>query len=175
VGEARRRAVVADAICDGCTMCCDLFPVHALGKDAGRRCVHADAAGCGIHGKAERPAVCSAYECRYRSMARIGRGANASVPSPREAGAFFHEEPDRAVFSVFVDPLRAEQWKRTGIAGYLAVHVGAGFAVVVVDRGFMMTLRTPAEWADYLSRDCVDEAVGIGVDPNYDGRAKAAD
>jgi hypothetical protein len=121
-------------------MCCELFPVHALGKDAGTPCRHQCADGCGIHLDPGRPAVCGEFECRYLAFSRNRKPQHVRIPHPLDAGAFFFEE-DARLFVVFVDPARPEFWKGTDVANYLNGFVAAGFAVVVVDRGYMMTLR----------------------------------
>ncbi|HEY2069176.1 MAG TPA: hypothetical protein VGG48_06455 [Rhizomicrobium sp.] len=59
--------------CDGCTLCCKLFPVEPLNKPANVLCTHCIAnTGCGIHTSPERPAICGEFLCGYIQEPRLG-------------------------------------------------------------------------------------------------------
>jgi uncharacterized protein len=47
--------------CGGCTICCRLIGVAAIGKPAGTWCTHCTATGCSIH--PTRPTSCRNFEC----------------------------------------------------------------------------------------------------------------
>ncbi|MFI5360374.1 MAG: hypothetical protein ACHQ49_00270 [Elusimicrobiota bacterium] len=51
-------------ICGECRLCCNVFPLPALGKPAGRWCRHVGPAGCMVH-ESGLPEVCSRYACYW--------------------------------------------------------------------------------------------------------------
>lgn len=53
--------------CGSCSLCCTVLRVDPLRKLAGVACIHqgTGAAGCGIHGSPDRPALCGAYRCAW--------------------------------------------------------------------------------------------------------------
>jgi len=67
--------------CGACSLCCDLFPVPELMKDAGEPCRHCNPPhGCGIH--ATRPAVCRSFDCAWL------RGHGRLEDRPDRTGVF---------------------------------------------------------------------------------------
>jgi hypothetical protein len=50
--------------CGQCRLCCNVFPLPAIDKPAGRWCQHAGPAGCAIH-DCGQPEVCSQYACYW--------------------------------------------------------------------------------------------------------------
>ncbi|MCA9509275.1 MAG: hypothetical protein KC560_01135, partial [Myxococcales bacterium] len=54
-------------VCGTCSLCCTVLRVDPLRKLGGVDCVHqrGGEAGCAIHGRAERPALCGAYRCAW--------------------------------------------------------------------------------------------------------------
>jgi hypothetical protein len=50
--------------CGQCRLCCNVFPLPALEKPAGRWCRHVGPAGCSIH-ELGLPEVCSQYACYW--------------------------------------------------------------------------------------------------------------
>ncbi|MGH6870577.1 MAG: hypothetical protein ACREHE_03635 [Rhizomicrobium sp.] len=66
--------------CDGCTLCCKIFPVEPLNKPANVLCTHCIAdTGCGIFGQASRPAVCGEFRCGYLMEPQLGPEWKPSV------------------------------------------------------------------------------------------------
>lgn len=49
--------------CDGCTACCDILTIEAIGKKAHTKCKYCDGSKCTIY--SERPDVCKNFTCAY--------------------------------------------------------------------------------------------------------------
>ena len=57
--------------CAECSLCCHVFPIPELGKNAGAWCSHHRAGhGCAIH--AERPRTCRDFDCLWLQDATLG-------------------------------------------------------------------------------------------------------
>jgi hypothetical protein len=155
MGEAKRRKAAGDRVswCRTCTLCCTLPDIVALDKPMYRPCRHIANQGCGIYGRPERPAACSAYACAYLSARLAGTAERHAIPHPIDAGAYFHRDPVENAWVLFVDPEKPEVWKRSGIVEYLRPHIAAGAALVVIDRGRRMTITTPVLFEAVLLRD----------------------
>jgi len=66
--------------CDGCTLCCKLFPVPALEKPANVWCKHCiKDTGCGIHTDPSRPELCGQFLCGYIREPMLGPEWKPSV------------------------------------------------------------------------------------------------
>lgn len=60
----KRLPVVEDVReCGGCTLCCTLLAVEAIGKDEQTRCDHECEQGCAIY--STRPEPCKAFRCYW--------------------------------------------------------------------------------------------------------------
>lgn len=55
--------------CDGCTLCCELFPVIALAKPANTICRHNCLSGCAIH--STKSDECRQFSCAYTQMEKV--------------------------------------------------------------------------------------------------------
>lgn len=49
--------------CDGCTVCCDVLRIDAIGKKSHTRCQYCNSGGCTIYDS--RPDVCKNFTCAY--------------------------------------------------------------------------------------------------------------
>lgn len=165
MGEAKRKARTGARVsyCRTCTLCCRLPDIAALDKPMYRPCHHIADQGCGIFGEPERPAACVAYHCAYVSAQIDGSPERRRIPHPLDAGAYFHRDPFEKVFVVFVDPDRPEIWKRSGIVEHIRPFVGRGWAVVILDRGRRMTVKTAFHFEEILKRDYIALADAQGM------------
>jgi hypothetical protein len=50
--------------CNGCSLCCYLFPIPELNKPHRTKCVHQCADGCAIHNQ-PRHAICTEFKCLW--------------------------------------------------------------------------------------------------------------
>ncbi len=176
MGEAKRKRANGERIswCRTCTMCCTLPEIEALGKPMYRPCRHIANQGCSLFGQPDRPAACGAYQCAYLSARLAGGPDRHRIPHPLEAGAYFHRDPIERVYVLFVDPARPEEWKRTGITPYLRERVADGYALLILDRGRRMTIRSVALFDEVLKRDYVAFAEGEGRPLDIPSYAEAA-
>lgn len=144
-------------------MCCTLSEIVALEKPMFVPCRHIEGQGCGVFGKPERPAACNAYECAYYTARRTNAPDRNRIPHPLDAGAYFHKDPVERAFVLFVDPARPEIWKRSGIVDYLRPFLAEGFALLVLDRGRRMTIRSLFHFEEVLKMDYVAFADSQGL------------
>jgi hypothetical protein len=79
--------------CGECRICCYIGGVEALDKPAHAICPHLTGRGCAIHGQAQRPHVCSAYECLWK------RGAGAE-----------HDRPDKCRVMLSISKINGGIW-----------------------------------------------------------------
>jgi hypothetical protein len=174
MGEAKRRREAGERVswCRTCTYCCVLPDIATLDKPMYRACRHIADRGCGIFGKPERPAACTAYECAYLSARLAGSAERHQIPHPLDAGAYFHRDPVERLYVLFVDPDRAELWKRTAVADYLRARVAEGFELLVIDRGHRMAVTTPFLYEEVLKRDYVVFAEEQGRRPDIESFAE---
>ena len=165
MGEAKRKALSGARIshCRTCTLCCTLPDIAALDKPMYVPCRHIANQGCGVFGQPERPATCRAYECAHLSARLTNAPDRHRIPHPLEAGAYFHKDPVERAFVLFVDPARPEIWKRSGIVDYLRPFLGQGYALVVIDRGRRMTIRSLFHFEEVLKIDYVAFADAQGL------------
>ncbi len=91
--------------CDGCVMCCKVFPIPETGKDDFALCPHArEGEGCGKHD--ERPDVCREFFCTWRLDASLD-----DAWKPDVAGFVLHDPaPWSLLMSCDVDD--PEAWRR---------------------------------------------------------------
>ena len=157
MGQAKRRKEAGERIswCRTCTLCCTLPDIAALDKPMYRPCRHIANEGCGVFGRPERPATCTAYQCAYLSARLAGAPDRNAIPHPLEAGAYFHRDPVAKTYVLFVDPARPEVWKRTAIAGILRERIRAGFALLILDRGRRMVIEDGRLFEEVLRRDYI--------------------
>ena len=178
MGEAKRKRNAGERVswCRTCTYCCTLPDIATLDKPMYRPCRHIANQGCGIFGRPERPAACTAYQCAYLSARLAGSEERNRIPHPLEAGAYFHRDPKENAFVLFVDPARPEVWKTSAIVDYLRPFIAAGYALVIFDRGRRMAITTPLLFEEILKRDYVAfaDAEGRALDiPSYREEARA--
>ncbi len=54
-----------DKACDGCSACCHVQKIEAMGKPPFMDCHHQCEAGCDLHGTGSKPKECVHYRCAY--------------------------------------------------------------------------------------------------------------
>lgn len=98
--------VSVNRACDGCTLCCKLFHVPVLQKQAGTWCRHCSpGTGCAIHG--ERPGHCREFFCQWIK--------NDTLPDywkPDRSRIILTLFPDNGFLYAQVDPARADAWRQ---------------------------------------------------------------
>lgn len=102
--------------CGGCTVCCDLFPVPQLDKEANQKCIHCQG-GCLIH--ETRPQACRDFNCAY---------IQSNSPEdlrPDRCGVVFEKVSDRIFYGT--------AWKKMTerAQGQVRAFLGQGFSVVL--------------------------------------------
>lgn len=102
--------------CDGCTVCCDLFPVSYFNKPPNTKCEHCNG-GCAIH--RFKPLECSSFECMWlQSRAPI-------EVRPDRCGIVFEMLSSRLVYGTVWKPVTDEG--STQVRSFVA----QGYSVVV--------------------------------------------
>jgi hypothetical protein len=92
--------------CEGCTLCCKIVAVRALGKPAGKWCSHCQAGiGCTIY--ADRPEECADYECGYLVLPGLGPEWKPSL-----CRLILSREVSLNRLNVHVDPGRPLAWRK---------------------------------------------------------------
>ncbi|MGQ9370959.1 hypothetical protein [Azospirillum sp. A39] len=162
---------MAEGGCDGCTLCCVVFRIDALGKPPFHPCRHLAGHGCGIYRAAERPAVCAGFTCRYIDAHRGGTVERDRLPHPKHAGAYLFQQPGARVMVLCIDPDRPQAWRDTAIPAFLAAAMEDGFLVAIHDRGYSFTIAERGHLAEVVARDCVAVAAAMGIAPNGTGAA----
>ena len=113
--------------CGGCTLCCDLIEVKALGKSANTKCNHCvEDAGCGIWD--QRPVACRRFVCLWY--------ANPKFPDslrPDRCGVVFEPLRDRPVFLALTSPDNPNAWQDDLPLRLIQKFVGDGVAVIATD------------------------------------------
>lgn len=84
--------------CDGCTLCCTLFPVKWLNKPALKKCMYIRDNGCSIH--RDKPNECSDFNCAYAMNKKVDRKFR-----PDQCGIVFEKLTDDIFFGT-IDPER---------------------------------------------------------------------
>ena len=91
--------------CDGCVMCCVVFPVPEAGKPDYEACPHASAGeGCAHY--ETRPEVCRDFFCGWRLDPTLGDEWKPSV-----AGFVLHDPPPWSLL-VSCDVAAPDAWRR---------------------------------------------------------------
>lgn len=157
MGEAKRRRAegAAPSPCRDCTLCCSVLEIQALDKPMYRPCRHLAGNACGIYGRPERPAVCAEFRCLHVTLREAGVAEWRAIPHPADAGAYLAKEPGTALISLFVDPVRPERWKASGVVDYLRQLMRRGMRLEIIDRGRRMAVATPALFEEVLKVDYV--------------------
>jgi hypothetical protein len=131
--ENAANPIVAGRSCGDCTLCCKLLAVKDLGKPRDVWCTHCKPGrGCLIY--ASRPRDCTAFNCGYLMSADLGeewKPNRSKIVLAPEAGV------NRII--AFVDPQRADAWKREPYySGLKKLAAGAamhgGWVIVRVER-----------------------------------------
>lgn len=69
--------------CDGCNLCCVLFPIKELNKPLNVSCKHSTKEGCDIYAK--RPLICKAFICQWLIRQDMGEDLR-----PDKCGIVYH-------------------------------------------------------------------------------------
>lgn len=80
--------------CSGCTACCTMFPIEAIGKPVDTHCQYCDS-GCTIYG--HKPRTCSEYECAYLQATGV-----PETLRPDRCGVIFTKRTERIFSGVLV-------------------------------------------------------------------------
>ncbi len=100
-------AFVPGRSCAGCTMCCKLFEIEALGKPAGTWCQHCEVEhGCRIYDSG-RPQLCIDFYCDYLRDAKLGEEWK-----PSRSKIVLARDLDGRRLWAHVDPQRPDAWRR---------------------------------------------------------------
>jgi hypothetical protein len=92
--------------CGECSLCCKMLSIVELKKASGAMCQHmVPGKGCGIH--AERPQVCSSYQCVWSLADPLDEQWR-----PDRAGFILNPRQDPSEVEVLVDTNRPDAWKR---------------------------------------------------------------
>lgn len=96
---------VAGRSCAGCTLCCKLLSIAALGKPRAQWCRHCDPSkGCKIYDV--RPDECRTFYCGYLTQEKI---AEHWQPASSKMVLTYEHDSERIV--IHVDPTRAFAWR----------------------------------------------------------------
>jgi len=125
--QANPRTPVRD--CGGCTLCCKVIGVKALGKEMGLWCQHcAPKSGCAIY--EARPDDCRNFDCGYLLEPSLGPEWE---PSESKIVPLTELEGRRIV--AHVDTQRPDAWKREPYYSTLKIwardNAGVGGQIVV--------------------------------------------
>ena len=98
--------LVSNRSCDGCTLCCKLLSITALGKARQKWCEHCDiGTGCRVY--SDRPRECKAFYCGYLLNQEIGEHWK-----PSKSRMVLDYEADANRIVVHVDKDRSDSWRR---------------------------------------------------------------
>lgn len=106
--------------CDGCTLCCELFPVEWLNKPALTTCKYMCSAGCAIH--ATKDVECKDFKCAYVQMEKVNvalRPDNCNVIFEKLSNNLFYgtENPNASMSDV--------------AKGQINAFIQQGFSVII--------------------------------------------
>lgn len=108
-------------VCGGCTLCCKLLPIPALGKLANERCRHQTIKGCKLHGTGHKPGECKLFACLWladRSTAKLKRPdrthyvIDVDRDEIRTRNNFTEEFTIVSAVQIWVDPAFADAWRQ---------------------------------------------------------------
>ena len=92
--------------CDGCTLCCKVMAIEALGKPQGTWCPNCAGRGdCAIY--EARPAECRTFSCSYLVDPKLG-----PAWEPRRSRIVLVCEAGSNRIVAHVDPGRPDAWRR---------------------------------------------------------------
>src|SRR3954464_14389856 len=141
VGPQRMQPMVPVRGCDGCTLCCKVMGVQALGKPAGTWCQHCKTGvGCGIY--ETRPSDCSAFLCGFLLLPELSEEWRPAVSrliiSPLTLGNRINVDVDSARPDAwrrhpYYDSLKAWSKRTLAKAGQVVVRVNGRSIVVLPD------------------------------------------
>lgn len=180
MGQAKRRKLAGDypentkhlietGKCSGCTLCCDLLPIEEISKPAYVPCANICGTGCAVHGGPDFPAVCAGFRCMHIEPTMP---ADLLPPHPLRCGAYVYgfSRNGRHSVVVAVDPRRPFDWKKEAkIRTIMEATLSRNIALSVVDRGYQIAVRSPADIARILSADAVAEMRARGEKPGFPG------
>src|SRR5262249_26961632 len=100
------QAVIVDGrSCDGCTMCCKIFPIPEREKPEGQR-VHHCAIGRGCRIYEDRPGLCRDFYCEYLINADLDEHWK-----PSTSRMVVTKSVQDKVCRIYVDADRKDRWK----------------------------------------------------------------
>ncbi len=180
MGQAKRRKLAGDypeqtkgrietGKCSGCTLCCVLLPIEEMSKPAYVPCHNICAIGCSIHESTALPAVCAGFKCMHIEQ---NMPPDLLPPHPLKCGAYVYGfmQNGKYIVVVAVDPRRPFDWKKEAkIRAIMEATLNRGIALAVVDRGYQIAVRSPADIAHVLSADAVAEMRAKGEKPGFAG------
>jgi hypothetical protein len=115
--------------CDGCTLCCKVLSIEALGKPAGAWCVHCKV-GSGCTAYDARPTACRVFHCDY-----LLQPAFTAEWKPSISRLVVTSDGALNRITVHVDPAKPDAWRRSPYYGTLkqwSQHAAANRGQVVV-------------------------------------------
>ena len=102
-------------VCGTCSLCCTVLRVDPLRKLGGVDCVHqrGGEAGCAIHGRAERPALCGAYRCAWlKGQLDLADRPDRARAAFARLAALRPNDPRPVVEIAFTRPLsKTKRWR----------------------------------------------------------------
>jgi len=110
--------------CDGCTLCCMVFPIPWLDKKAGEWCPHCDiGVGCKVwdNGVSEE---CKKFVCAYNQV-------NASPDMRPDRCKVIFEKVDKTMFLGTMHPHYNDAYKKKAIQREIKAMLKKGFSVVL--------------------------------------------
>lgn len=115
--------------CGGCTLCCKVYNVVALGKAAGKWCSHCNPGrGCTIHDNL--PTECAAFDCLWKTTPGLPMHWK-----PDQSKMVLTLHPQTNNIQVVVDPGLPSAWTRQPYHGQLRLlardNMAKGHLVVV--------------------------------------------
>jgi Fe-S-cluster containining protein len=138
--QASPRQTVRD--CDGCTLCCKVIGVKALGKEMGVWCQHCSpGGGCAIY--ETRPDECRNFDCGYLLEPSLG-----PEWKPSESKIVLLTELGGRRIVAHVDTQRPDAWRRepfystlkmwakdnAAVGGQVVVSIGPRRIAILPDR-----------------------------------------
>jgi hypothetical protein len=106
--------------CDGCTECCNTFPVVELNKGVWENCQYADN-GCKIYNL--RPNSCRKCECAYMQNPKVSQELR-----PDNCGVIF-ERSDKTMVGTIIGPMSLI------VKGQIRSFKNEGFEVLLQRKG----------------------------------------
>ena len=99
--------------CDGCTLCCKVLSIEALGKPEGVWCIHCKV-GSGCTAYDARPTACRVFHCDY-----LVQPAFTPEWKPSISRLVVTSDGIQNRITVHVDPAKPDAWKRNPYYGTL--------------------------------------------------------